>query len=182
MLNLPPQPTDDVVEKPKNKYALKDPPDMRSVFLIEVERRNLLLAQTEERFREELLAEARLLSEQLPPDPQHGQRVHAWVLVLIPQDTSTIKTSPATMTGGTDEEAPASAAGAADEQAANVDDVPTANAMTVIFVEPSTGLQFEQTDARYLGIESVWNHENYYVSQERDCEMILRCHIGVAGL
>lgn len=135
---------------------------MRSAFLLEVERRNLLMAQSEQRHRDEDLAEARLLSEQLPPDPQHGQRVHTWVLVLIPHET--LKTT--NMPSGDEE--PQSSAGTIDEQssaAANGGET-QANPVAAIFIEPSTGLQFEQSDSRYLGIESVWNHENYYVSRE----------------
>lgn len=164
------QPPEVIVEKPKNKYALKDPPDMRSAFLLEVERRNLLMAQSEQRHREEDLAEARLLSEQVPPDPQHGKRVHTWVLVLIPQET--IKTT--NMPSGDEEQQ--SSAGTIDEQTSANGGETVANPVTTIFIEPSTGLQFEQSDPRYLGIESVWNHENYYVSREFWNCVVVRSH------
>ena len=35
---------------------------------------------------------------------------------------------------------------------------------TILFIEPSTGFSFPADDPSYLGIESVWDRYNYYVS------------------
>jgi hypothetical protein len=37
---------------------------------------------------------------------------------------------------------------------------------TAFFIEPSTGFRHEVTDPCYLGIESIWNHQNYYVNRQ----------------
>lgn len=34
------------------------------------------------------------------------------------------------------------------------------------FIEPSTGFRHELTDPCYQGIESIWNHQNYYVNRQ----------------
>lgn len=45
-------------EKVINKYTLKDPPDLRSKFLLEVERRDLAKATSIQRRKDEDIAEA----------------------------------------------------------------------------------------------------------------------------
>ena len=66
--------------------------------------------------------------EKPPPDPLHGLRIHAWVLVLSGK-----------------REVPES-----------------------FFIEPFTGLSHSTSSEAYLGIESVWNHLNYWVCMQ-DC-------------
>lgn len=36
------------------------------------------------------------------------------------------------------------------------------------FIEPSTGFRHELTDPFFIGIESVWNHENYMVNKQAE--------------
>ena len=36
------------------------------------------------------------------------------------------------------------------------------------FIEPTTGYGKSTSDAEYLGIESVWNHQNLWVNMQ-DC-------------
>lgn len=159
------QPAEVVVEKPKNKYALKDPPDLQSTFLLEVDERNEMLAHADERRIEAELAEQRKLAEQLPPDASHGKRVHAWVMILIAGDAEPAAKMPAAEVqeaadgGRLDEDGNSGGGGEAGEQVE-----PDESPLTVIFIEPSTGFAIEANDPRYLGIESVWNPENYYVS------------------
>ena len=38
----------------------------------------------------------------------------------------------------------------------------------VFFIEPATGFRHEVTDPSYLGVESVWNHENYMVNKQEE--------------
>lgn len=36
------------------------------------------------------------------------------------------------------------------------------------FIDPLTGISYNTTDENFLGIESIWNHENYWVNMQ-DC-------------
>ena len=37
-----------------------------------------------------------------------------------------------------------------------------------VYIEPTTGYAKASNDAEYLGIESVWNHQNLWVNMQ-DC-------------
>lgn len=128
---------------------------MRSAFLLELGQREQHVAQSAERRRQDALDAERRLAEQLEPDEAHGKRLHAWVVLLLPNvDEAT--TAAAVATSSSEEFGSAEVRGAV---AAPVAVKPP----TAIFIEPSTGRSFEANDPGYLGIESVWNHENYYV-------------------
>ncbi|GFR82652.1 dynein regulatory complex subunit 7-like [Elysia marginata] len=115
-------------QKPTKKYTVKPPKDLRSKFEQKMEARKLAEQKAEEDKRkaeeEQKLAEL----EKPPPDPLHGLRIHAWVLVLSGK-----------------REVPES-----------------------FFIEPFTGLSHPTSSEAYLGIESVWNHNNYWVCMQ-DC-------------
>ncbi|KAM9062398.1 dynein regulatory complex subunit 7 isoform 2-T2 [Sarcophilus harrisii] len=63
-----------------------------------------------------------------PPDPMHGLRIHAWVLILSGK-----------------REVPES-----------------------FFIDPFTARSYRTQDEHFLGIESIWNHKNYWVNMQ-DC-------------
>lgn len=47
------------------------------------------------------------------------------------------------------------------------------------FIEPSTGLRKELDDPEYRGIESIWNHQNYWVliqfeSKRESCKVYFK--------
>lgn len=71
-----------VEEKPPNKFTLKDPPDLRSQFLVELNRRDLAKLAADQQEIDDEIMEARKKLEVLEPDPMHGGRVHAWVAIL----------------------------------------------------------------------------------------------------
>lgn len=121
-----------------NKYALRDPPDFRSKFLLLVDSKardkenQKLLKIQEERQREiDIL-------EKLPPDNYEGRRVHAWVVVICK-----IVEKP---------------------QPEGEEEIPPEP--EVYAIEPSTGFKISLNDPSYLGIESIWNHQNYYVNRQ----------------
>ena len=127
-------------ESPKNKYALRDPIDLRSKYLLQVERQKVRkIAENLRREFDKKQHERRVL-ERLDGDPYFGFWVHAWV-VVIPKISSACKstqsTSPSTRLGSDSK---------------------------VFFIEPSTGFRFDADNPNYVAIESVWNHRNYYVS------------------
>lgn len=66
--------------------------------------------------------------EKSKPDPLHGLRVHAWVLVL-----------------------------------AGKREVPES-----FFIDPLTARSYSTKDEHFLGIESLWNHKNYWINMQ-DC-------------
>ncbi|CAG9833171.1 unnamed protein product [Diabrotica balteata] len=122
-------------EKPEvkfveEKYKLKPPRDLRSKFLMMMEKRETdkLLAQQAKIIEEEQAQ--RLEEEARPPDDLEGQRTHAWVIVLPPNK----------------------------------------QIQEPFFIEPSTGFSHPLTTDIYLGIESIWNHQNYYVNLQDCCE------------
>lgn len=133
---FPLQEAEVVPEKVANKYTLKDAPDLRSQFLIEVEFRDRTKAEAAQRRLEEEAAAARKAAEQLEPDDLQGRRVHAWILILL---KSTNNAKP------------------------DKDDEKGTDTAVPLFVEPSTGFVIKADDPRYLCIESVWNKHNYYV-------------------
>lgn len=83
-------------------------------------------------------------------DPENGFRSHAWVVMIkdAPWCYKPDFMSPEkqTMTSDTEDE----------EQIE-----PTA-----FFIEPSTGFRHEVDNPCYQGIESIWNHQNYYVNRQ----------------
>ena len=45
------------------------------------------------------------------------------------------------------------------------------------FVEPFTGIAHPLTSENYLGIESLWNHQNYWVNMQ-DCSAGVKVNFG----
>lgn len=82
--------------------------------------------------------------EKLDPDEYHGWRIHSWV-AIISNAWWVVKKSIVV---------------ASEDEIKDVE--PRA-----FFIEPSTGCLFETNDPNYLGIESVWNQYNYYVSTKK---------------
>lgn len=133
------------VEEPDPKYSLKPSPFLKSRFLMEVEQKkldaeNAILAEI--RGREQLEIEER---ERPPPDPENGFRSHAWVVM--------IKNAPWCYKAEFKCNEPQ------DDDDENVESM-------AFFIEPSTGFRHELTDPCYQGIESIWNHQNYYVNRQ----------------
>lgn len=126
--------------KKSQKYTLRDPPDFRSKFLLELEKReeNLKIAKEDqikaiEKHKIDLL-------EALPIDVFHGSRIHAWVAIIRKPNI-------------------------VNENSIENEDEKLSEP-SVFFIEPSTGFKFELNDPGYLGIESIWNHYNYYVNRQ----------------
>lgn len=88
--------------------------------------------------------------EKPPLDPENGFRSHAWVVIIknAPWCYKPEFTSPKKQSFSTDTD---------DEEHIE----PTA-----FFIEPSTGFRHEVEDTCYQGIESIWNHQNYYVNRQ----------------
>lgn len=108
---------------PKSKYHLKEPIDLKSKFLkqLEDEERQRI---AEERAKAALDEAERIrIEEELPVDELANRRVHSWVLVKCK--------------------------GAA------------------FFIEPATGFPHSITDPSFIGIEALWNHENYMVNKQK---------------
>lgn len=107
-----------------SKYKLKDPIDLKSKFLKQLD------GEEEERIAEvkakaaEEEAERIRKEEALPADELENKRVHSWVLMKTKRE--------------------------------------------VFFIEPSTGFRHEITDPSFIGIESLWNHENYLVNRQEE--------------
>lgn len=103
--------------------------------------------------QEEIKHQRRFEIEELekpPSDPENGFRSHAWVVMIKnaswcykPEFTNTKKQ---TLTSDTDDE----------------DHIEP----TAFFIEPSTGFRHEVGDPCFQGIESIWNHQNYYVNRQ----------------
>lgn len=119
-----------------NKYALKNPIDLQSKFLEEVETDRLAQIETEKQMELQEQLKIRLALERLDVDPEHGKRLHAWVVILSNVKWAAKKT---------------------------VDGTEASNDVKPFFIEPTTGAHFSVDDASYLGIESIWNDHNYYV-------------------
>lgn len=131
-------------EEPDIKYRLKEPPFLSSRFLMQVEQaevdaRNEILAEIEQQKQLELEE-----FERPPPDPEHGFRTHAWI-VMIMDAPWCYKEEFKRKEQDDDDELPEPFA---------------------FFIEPSTGFRHELTDPCYQGIESIWNHQNYYVNRQ----------------
>uniref|UniRef100_F6URF0 Dynein regulatory complex subunit 7 n=1 Tax=Monodelphis domestica TaxID=13616 RepID=F6URF0_MONDO len=110
------------------RYTIKPPKDLRSKFeLAQKAKKEAEIAAQEEKKRKE--EENKLLElDKPPPDPMHGLRIHAWVLVLCGK-----------------REVPES-----------------------FFIDPFTAHSYGTTDEHFLGIESIWNHKNYWINMQ-DC-------------
>lgn len=120
----------------KNKYALRDPIDLRSKFELEMAERKVRELEREKERQLEVEKCERERLEQLSDDPFYGWRVHAWVAIIPKTKQGTKRLNAST---------------------AAPDD-------SVFFIEPSTGRRVETIDPGYLGIESVWNEYNYHVN------------------
>lgn len=105
-----------------SKYKLKDPIDLNSQFLVQVEQDSLDKIRNLKLVEEELERKRLEEEEKLSIDDLEGKRIHSWVLVLKSDET--------------------------------------------FFIEPTTGFRHELNDPIYFGIESLWNHENYFVNRQ----------------
>lgn len=134
------------VNEPDPKYRLKDTPFLKSKFLMMVGKKK---SDTESEKVAEDEHQKQLELEEIerpPPDPQHGFRTHAWV-VMIKNLPWCYKEEFKCQT--------------------NADDYDEENQEPMaFFIEPSTGFQHELTDSCYQGIESIWNHQNYFVNRQ----------------
>lgn len=135
----------EAIEEPDPKYRLKDSPFLKSRFLMQVEQmksdaENEILAEIELQRQSELKA-----FEHPPPDSDDGFRTHAWIVM--------IKDAPWCYK-------------AEFKRGEPQDDVDENVEPMAFFVEPSTGFRHEVTDPCYQGIESIWNHQNYYVNRQ----------------
>ncbi|KAK2581699.1 hypothetical protein KPH14_002186 [Odynerus spinipes] len=128
-------------EKPDDDltYKLKPPADLRSQFLLKMEAREKSRREAELQRRKEQRLRAIMEFEKPPPDKYRGHRVHAWVLVL---PSNVVRNG----AGG--------------------------EVTNPFFIETSSGDAYDLTDARtnllYLGIESIWNDQNYWVNMQRN--------------
>ena len=123
-----------------NKYSLRDPIDLRSKFLLDVEAHKVKKACDQKQHEmQEQLQELKIL-EKLERDEESGNRRHAWVVILSNVDWAAKKCA------GPDHK------------------FNTNTPVQPFFIEPSTGAHFATNDSNYFTIESVWNENNYYVS------------------
>lgn len=127
------------------KYALKDAPDLRSKFLLELERKqlekeNAILQKIEDLKQKEIDD-----LERLSKDQYSGFRSHAWVAII--KNAAWCYKPEFKMQPKSDDE----------------DEVQEPGAF---FIEPSTGFRHELDDPCYLGIESMWNNQNYYINRQ----------------
>lgn len=132
-----------IVENPKketqNKYTLRDPIDLRSKFLLDVDARKLQKAnELKQQELQQQLEELKIV-EQLPEDEYCGNRRHAWVVILSNVEWAAKKC-------------------AGPNHEFDKDSV-----IRPFFIEPSTGVHFAVDDPNYFRIDSVWNETNYYV-------------------
>lgn len=142
----------EAVEEPDPKYRLKETPFLKSRFLMQVEQKkidaeNEILAEIERQKQLELEE-----FERPPLDPEHGFRTHAWIVMIKNAPWCYKDEFKQTATQDDDDE--------------NVEPM-------AYFIEPSTGFRHEVTDPCYQGIESIWNHQNYYVNRQYPAVPIL---------
>lgn len=142
----------EAVEEPDPKYRLKETPFLKSRFLMQVEQKkidaeNEILAEIERQKQLELEE-----FERPPLDPEHGFRTHAWIVMIKNAPWCYKDEFKQTVTQDDDDE--------------NVEPM-------AYFIEPSTGFRHEVTDPCYQGIESIWNHQNYYVNRQYPAVPIL---------
>ncbi|XP_050090680.1 coiled-coil domain-containing protein lobo [Anopheles aquasalis] len=139
--------TEEEPPAPTNKYQLRQPPDLRSQYLLNIEEEKLTKVRAEEVSRENAEREEMERQEQPPEDPKRGHRVHAWVAVL--------HNAPWCYKPGYRELTIDPNTG---EQ--------TLQHPSAFFIEPATGFRHEVSSPDYLAIESVWNQHNYYVNKQ----------------
>lgn len=135
----------EIEELPDPKYRLKDTPFLKSKFLMQCEQKRL---DAENEILEEERRQERLKIEEFerpPSDPVNGRRFHAWIAML--------KDAPWCYKAEFKRSQP-------------IDDDEENPEPMAFFIEPSTGFRHEVTDACYQGIESIWNHQNYYVNRQ----------------
>lgn len=127
----------DSLKSEKNKYTLREPIDLRSKLLLEVEAEKLQ-NENEEKQREivKRMNELKII-EKLPDDELDGCRRHAWIVVLSNVDWAAKKS--VNSSHGVN------------------------NVIEPFFIEPSTGAHFKIDDPDYHTIDTVWNEGNYYV-------------------
>lgn len=123
----------------KNKYSLRDPIDLRSRFLLEVDAHKLKKANDHKQQKMERKLEDLKILEKLPDDECEGNRRHAWVVILSNVEWAAKKS--AGLNHKFDDETP----------------------VQPFFIEPSTGTHFPADDSNYFAIDSIWNDGNYYV-------------------
>lgn len=140
-----PKDVDKSQEKSRNKYTLRDPIDLRSKFLLDVEARNLQSENEKKQQELQQQLEELKIMEELPEDEFRGNRRHAWVVILSNVEWAAKKYA------GLDHESGSDA------------DVDAGAPIRPFFIEPSTGVPFTTDDPNYFWIDSVWNESNYYV-------------------
>lgn len=123
-------------EKKFNKYELKSPLDLTSAFRKQTENEKTNKLEMERGLKHQNELEKVKELEKVEDDAEHGKRLHAWIVII--SDTNRIVKK---------------------KNFLHKENIKT------YFIEPSTGLVFNENDVRYLSIESVWNNENYYVSK-----------------
>ncbi|KFB52751.1 AGAP002677-PA-like protein [Anopheles sinensis] len=138
---------EEVKPTPPNKYQLRQPPDLRSQYLLTIEEEKVAKLRAEETNREAAAREELERQEQPPHDPKRGHRVHAWVAIL--------HNAPWCYKPGYRESTTDPITGE------KIRPPPSA-----FFLEPSTGFRHEPSSPNYLAIESVWNQHNYYVNKQ----------------
>lgn len=135
-----------VVKELDPKYRLHDRPFLKSRFLLKLEQKKLEEehAKLDEREHQRLLDIAE--RESLPADPADGYRMHAWIAMIndLPWCYK-----------------------AAFKSANQIDeDDEDSQPPQAFFIEPSTGFRHELDDPSYQSVDSVWNHQNYYVNRQ----------------
>lgn len=133
----------------ENKYSLRDPIDLRSKFLLDVEAHKLKKANDQEQQDMERQLEELKILEKLPDDPDRGHRRHAWIVILSNVEW------------------------AAKKSAGSGHKFNTTTPIRPFFIEPSTGVHFSTDDPNYFTIDSVWNENNYYVMLQIEEEILL---------
>lgn len=124
---------------------MRSPIDLQSKFVQEVEATRLAKIEAEKQRELQLQSQKRMALERVDDDPEHGKRLHAWVVILSNIDWAAKK---------------------------SIDPSMTSEEVQPFFIEPTTGAHFNVDDADYLGIESIWNNHNYYVSC-RNCKLLI---------
>lgn len=124
--------------KSDNKYALPSEIDLTSKFLRDVEVKRLAKIEAEKQLELMVELQERIALERLDDDVDHGKRLHAWVVILSNVDWAAKKTI--------------------DDASKDSDEI------RPLFIEATTGQRVSMDDVGYLGIESIWNNHNYYVS------------------
>ncbi|XP_055529114.1 coiled-coil domain-containing protein lobo [Wyeomyia smithii] len=146
-----PCPAQDSVEKEvtePSKYHLRDPPDLRSRYLLDLEQEKLNKIEEEQRKLDEARQKAIEELERPAEDVKAGHRVHAWVVVIL--------NAPWCYKPGYREMI--------------VDPVSGERVLrppSAFFIEPASGFRYEVDAPCYLGVESVWNQHNYYVNKQQ---------------